>query len=212
MIPHPEIPIATLRPNDILLLLFLGTTYELASRLLSTVLKSKSSHEKTMRTELQALKYEVVIMRNKGPSTFVETSKLERAVLKKESELDKLEEEKKVRVTTFIKFQKNTSYGLSLLVFVLYYGVPLLVLDGMRIPDFLSETTEEEADVCTDVEKAERFFKAWLFPISYIGLGRKLSSLGLEQKGSSIGALIVYWSGQVTTGKIMECLEALAWR
>ena len=51
-----------------------------------------------------------------------------------------------------------------------------------------------------------------MFPLSYVGIGLKLSRIGLENKASCVGALSIYWSAQVMVGKVYECVEALVLR
>jgi hypothetical protein len=52
-------------------------------------------------------------------------------------------------------------------------------------------------------------FKTFLFPLSYVGVGIKLSQFGLTNPHSSLGALLVFWSAQMTVAKIMDGVEAL---
>merc|ERR1712228_1162733 len=86
---------------------------------------------------------------------------------------------------------RNASLIFYGLVFGLWYGVPLLKINGM-------EMAMEGGEGYNDEEKnmAESFMKGMIFPISYIGLGTKIARIGLEDKGSSIGALMVVWAGQ----------------
>ena len=89
---------------------------------------------------------------------------------------------------------------IAFVVFVLYYGVAVLTLDdtATNIPD------NAYAD-------AAPFLKRMLFPISYVGMGVRLSRWGMaaEQAETSIGALVVMWSAQATLGKIMDAVDAL---
>lgn len=50
---------------------------------------------------------------------------------------------------------------------------------------------------------------AYLFPISYLGFGVKISKFGLDNPRSSVGALFVFWAAQTTVEKIMVGIEAL---
>jgi hypothetical protein len=58
-------------------------------------------------------------------------------------------------------------------------------------------------------ERASSYLQALLFPISYIGVGMRVSRFGLSAPG--FGALVVLWSAQVTTAKIMDGIEWLIW-
>jgi len=84
------------------------------------------------------------------------------------------------------------------LVFFLYYGVPLLTVE-----------TGPEADL-GNFQDAGPFFKRLLFPISYVGMGQKMSKWGMGEavRDCSVGALVVLWSAQVTVGKLFDALDA----
>lgn len=88
----------------------------------------------------------------------------------------------------------------AFIIFFLYYGVPILtVASGGELPNTVGE-----------YEPAGSFFKRMLFPVSYVGLGVKLSKWGMggHVADSSIGALVVLWSAQVTVGKLMDAVDA----
>jgi hypothetical protein len=92
---------------------------------------------------------------------------------------------------------------LSFLIFILYYGVTILTV----------ESGEESLSVMGSRDEyaaAASFFKKMLFPISYVGLGNKISKWGMDPEiaQASIGALMVLWSAQVTVGKIMDAVDA----
>jgi hypothetical protein len=57
--------------------------------------------------------------------------------------------------------------------------------------------------------KGATFTKAFMFPLSYVGIGMRISRWGLEDPSNSIGSLLVFWSAQTTVGKIMDGAEAL---
>lgn len=61
-----------------------------------------------------------------------------------------------------------------------------------------------------DFESAGGFLKRILFPLSFVGVGFKMSKWGMvhDVVDSSIGALVVLWSAQVTAGKLMDALDA----
>jgi hypothetical protein len=215
-IPHASIPIHTVRPNDILLLLLLGVATELLKRLILRSVKLRSSTEKNLSEHLIILRYETAQKRSLGPSAFVETSKLERRVLAMEKELSDLVATRKEKVIKMEKKLKYFSYAIGFSIFVLYYGIAIITVDGIKVandhPHIVAgvESTSEVDNV--DALHAAAFLKGMLFPISYIGLPLKISRLGLENKASSLGALAVFWSAQEFTGKIYECLEVLSYK
>eukprot|EP00558_Chaetoceros_sp_UNC1202_P004898 CAMPEP_0197246698 /NCGR_PEP_ID=MMETSP1429-20130617/20856_1 /TAXON_ID=49237 /ORGANISM="Chaetoceros sp., Strain UNC1202" /LENGTH=161 /DNA_ID=CAMNT_0042707425 /DNA_START=173 /DNA_END=658 /DNA_ORIENTATION=+ len=158
--------------------------------------------------------------RKLGPSAFVETAKLERQVLAKEKELAALNEERVLRGKRVEKKMKYVMMVFNLIVFLVYYGIPLLTIDGLRVslsnPDLVSHVKNTSVGSAggssLDAAHAAVFWKGVLFPISYVGMGMKVSKIGLAEKASSIGALVVYWSAQTMVGKVYECIEALAFR
>jgi hypothetical protein len=215
-IPHASIPIHTVRPNDIILLLLLGFITELLKRIILRSVKFRSSTEKNVSEKLIVLRYETAQKRSLGPSAFVETSKLERRVLAVEKELSELVQARKDKVTKMEKKLKYVSYVIAFSIFVLYYGIAVITVDGIKVandhPHIVAgvESTSEDDNV--DALHAATFLKGMLFPISYIGLPMKISRLGLENKASSLGALAVFWSAQEFTGKIYECLEVMSYK
>ncbi len=222
VIPHTQIPISAIRTNDILLLLVLGCITETLRRLLLFRVKVPSPASKAQRQSLTQLRIETNTLRKLGPSKFVETSKLERKVLSLEKDLKDGEEARKQNVQSMEKMLKRSSIVLNLLVFLMYYGIPLLIIDGLRIPLVKPELVSSLDDSSrgsgsiedgVDVMHASLFMKGIMFPLSYVGMGMKLSKLGLgEIKHCSTGALVVFWSAQVMTGKIFDCFEALSFR
>ena len=108
------------------------------------------------------------------------------------------------RISVGDKVEKQLlRYGnlqVAALVFFLYYGVPLLTV----------ETGPERADDLANFEDAGPFFKRLLFPISYVGMGQKMSKWGMGEavRDCSVGALVVLWSAQVTVGKLFDALDA----
>ena len=83
------------------------------------------------------------------------------------------------------------------LIFVLYYGVPMFTIEtgmDMNLDDF---------------QDPGLFFKRALFPITYVGMGQKISKWGIGASAeSSVGALMVLWSAQVTVGKLFDAIDA----
>jgi len=89
---------------------------------------------------------------------------------------------------------------LTAIIFFLYYGVAIVTV----------ESGMEATDSIGDYEAAGSFMKKILFPVSYVGMGGKISKWGMaaEIAQASIGALMVLWSAQVTTGKLMDAVDA----
>jgi len=61
-----------------------------------------------------------------------------------------------------------------------------------------------------DFQEAGPFLKRLLFPISYVGMGQKISKwgMGAASADASFGALMVLWSAQVTVGKLFDAIDA----
>lgn len=209
LIPHPPIYLSEVRPLDIWLLLAIGMGWELCSRLLvlSCKVKPKTLLEKEIG--LQLLERETNRMRELGPSKFVETSKMERQVLAKEKEIEEI---KNARKCYEAKVEKSLirygTYLVTFLVFVLYYGVPIVSLDATAaatddiIPD-------EVAGISTPPASSGAggpTFRTMFFPISSVGLGMRIARWGLADGSNSIGALVIMWSGQVFAEKLMDGL------
>jgi hypothetical protein len=204
LVPHPPMPLGTLRPNDIILLLVVGAVFELVTRLVLISLKRKPNSIRQREYALKLLEQRVKKSRGLGPPAFVETSKLERQQLAEEKALSDAAE---VRTRTFQRAERltrNMGTAVSFVVFLLWYGVPVMEFSAHRIvsPDrVLSQAEGQEAAIAA--------FEAYLFPLSYIGLGLKVSKWGMVNPRASSGALLVVWSAQTTVGKIMEGVEAL---
>jgi hypothetical protein len=91
----------------------------------------------------------------------------------------------------------------AFLIFFLYYGVPIVSVQTSPF-DFGFGTSDTLMD-------AGMFLQRILFPITYVGMGVKLSRWGMaspEEAACSIGALAVMWSAQVTMGQIMDAVDA----
>lgn len=95
--------------------------------------------------------------------------------------------------------KKTASPVLSLLVYVAYYGVPVLTLDALEVSNSLG-----------DFVPASTYLKTLLFPVSVIGLGNKLSKWGIDKAVApcSLSALMVVWSAQVTVGMLMDAVDS----
>jgi hypothetical protein len=221
VIPHTAIPISSIRPNDILLLLVLGCTTEVIFRSLRRNAKKHSSESSSQRQSLSQLRMEVNELKKKGPSTFVETSKLERKVLGLEKFLKEGEDLRKSNVAKMDKVLKRVGIFLNLVIFLVYYGIPLLTIDGLRIPivnpNLVAGLEDSHGggglEDTVDVAHASMFMKGVMFPLSYVGIGMRISKIGLgEIKHCATGALVIFWSAQVMTEKVFECFEAITYR
>ena len=207
-LPYPEIPYAVVHSNDIALLLLCGFLYELFIRLYQHKNECRTAHERKINIHLATLRYEAAKKRALGPSAFVEASKLERAVLATEKELTKLWEEREVRAARAAKLIKKLNFASNILILMMYWGVPMLAIDGARVNCGSYESYDEEL---TDLERASAFWTGFLFPLSYHGLGYKVAQFGIdsEMRASSVGALAVVWAARVTCGELVDC--ALKW-
>jgi hypothetical protein len=96
---------------------------------------------------------------------------------------------------------------LNMVLFFIYYGIPVMVLDGLALSLNHPTMVSARDDDAMESQCAAAFYKAILFPLSYIGIGMKIAKMGCPT--GSVGALIVYWSAQVTVGKIYDCCEIL---
>ena len=197
------IPILEIRTIDIALLLLVGFAWEAATRILIATFRSKSRQEKLGDEQLMQLQYEASLKRRLGPSAFVETSKLERQILAKEKALEQLVTARNERTTRISKFVRNANMSLYGLVFVLYYNLSILSIDGTQLgaKDEIIRTPQEEKEL------AASFMQGLLFPISFVGLGMRVARFGLPTPG--FGPLVILWSSQVTMAKIMDGVELL---
>jgi hypothetical protein len=94
----------------------------------------------------------------------------------------------------------------SFLIFFLYYGVPIVTVEmGRRL------AASDDGVVVPEFETAGRFLRSFLFPLSTIGMGVRMSRWGMShtEADASIGGLVVFWAGQVTAGKLMDAMDAL---
>jgi hypothetical protein len=210
--PHQTIiPIGSTRPDDIIFMLVAGAAVEFIVRFISFRARVIPSHEQKLRIKLKVLRHEIAHKRQLGPSAFVETSKLERQLLSLEKELNQMDEARKERVKQREKIAKKFSNGMNIVIFLLYYGVQLFTLNGFQLALLSENKYSPERAAATEFENAlaASFLKRLLFPLSFVGLGIKISRLGLPQKASSIGALVVYWCGQTLMAKLLMSLEAI---
>ena len=203
-IPHPEMPIGAVRPYDILVLLAIGAAFELVSRLSLFSAKRKPDSVRKREHDLRELDQKVKKSRALGPQTFVETSKLERQQLAEKKNLTDLAETRKATLERKQKTIKKIGQFLYLAVFVCWYGVPMMEFSGERLlaPGVLT-SRQESADAVVSA------FAAYLFPLNFLGMGVRISKLGLKNPRASTGALLVVWAAQMTVGQIMDGVEAL---
>jgi hypothetical protein len=95
-LPHPQIILSQIRINDVWLLLFIGGAYEVLCRsYILFAIKLKSTALLQKEYSLQQMTNKTNQLRKLGPSSFVETSKLERQVLALEKELSVIYEQRK---------------------------------------------------------------------------------------------------------------------
>ena len=95
-LPHPQIILSQIRINDVWLLLCIGGAYELLCRsYILFAIKLKSTALLKKEFSLQQLTSKANQLRKLGPSSFVETSKVERQVLTLEKELSTIYEQRK---------------------------------------------------------------------------------------------------------------------
>mmetsp|Transcript_13699 Transcript_13699/g.22003 ORF Transcript_13699/g.22003 Transcript_13699/m.22003 type:complete len:209 (-) Transcript_13699:134-760(-) len=203
-VPHPAMPVGTLRPNDIVLLLAIGAGFELVTRLVLIFFKRKPDSIRKREVALKALDKRVKKSRAMGPKAFVETSKLERQQLAEEKALAENAETRRKTLERYERLAKNMGMFLNLIVFLLWYGIPIMEFSGDRIlsPDVVLTKTESQ-------EAAISAFEACLFPLSYVGMGLKISKWGMVNPRASTGALLILWSAQQTIGKLMDGVDAL---
>ena len=203
-IPHPPLYLSQVRPVDMALLLTIGAVWEVACRVYLLSVKQKSSSLIQKEDKLEFLTHDADVKRKMGPSQFVATSKLERQILALEQELETLAVDTAknvVRMETYLLRYGNML--LAFVMFVVYYGVPVMTIQALE-DRFVTQDLESTPD------PTGSFLKALLFPMSYIGIGTKISKWGIDPEvaTSSIGALVVMWSAQVTTGKLMDAVDA----
>jgi hypothetical protein len=215
LLQHPLMHLSEIRPTDIWLLLSLGTIYEVASRWYLHYAKRKPMSLLEQEATLQVMQKETERLRKMGPKAFVETSKLERQVLALEKVVSEIKAKRKARLEHLEKsILRKANIILSLLVFILYFGVPMMRLkfDEEEEPLLSFENTPLVATTTTGYGDTplnkQAALQSLLFPISYLGFGIKISRLGLVDPKNSIGALVVLWSSQVTWGKLFDVIDA----
>ena len=199
-----QTPLSVLRASDLVVLLAVGAIYELATRLVVHQMRLRSPKEQNMRAELHDLRYETAKKRSLGPSAFVETSKLERQVLAREKELASMESGQSERIVKVEAIIKKASMAVQLVIFLVYWGIPILSIDGTRIASSASVghivSAEDAANAC---------MRGICFPYC---VWLKVAAMGVAEQASSIGALVVFWSSQTTVKKFVSVFEVLSVR
>ena len=200
LIPHRPIYLTMIRTTDIWLLLAIGALYELVCRVFLLRTKMKPTDLLQKEAKLQVLQAETDAKRKLGPSAFVETSKLERQVLALQKEVDELREARKGKSEKLEKtLLKSGNIRLSLLVWFLYYSVPILLMDDLEVEGVMG-----------DYVPAKTFCKNLFFPISFSGLGFRVAKFGLAEADAAhgLGALIAMWSSQTLVGMLFDAVDA----
>ena len=204
-IPHPEIPLGSLRPSDMLLLLVAGAAWEILLRGILWSHKRKPTSIKVRHLQLKELDKRIRTSRALGPPAFVETSKLERQRLAEEKALTELAETRKADLAAWEKLSRNLNLVCCAVILFVFYGIPMMEFSPQRVSPRPGEllTLDEAATA------AESTMQAFLFPLSIIGVGIRVAKWGLPNPKSSVGALLVFWSAQTTMGMIIDGIEAL---
>lgn len=197
-------PIGAVRPYDIIILLVIGAAIELFTRLSLVSYRRKPNSIRQREYAQRDLEKRVKKSRALGPHAFVETSKLERKMLGEEKKLSDLAEKRKKALEKNEKLMGRVGMALNFIVFLCWYGVPVMEFSADRIlsPDSLLSRTES-------AEAAISAFNSYLFPLTYLGMGVRVSKWGLANPQASTGALLVVWAAQTTVGKILDGVEAL---
>lgn len=115
-IPRPDLPIGSVRPTDMLVLLVAGAVWEVIMRSLLWKHKSKPTSIRIRERKLKELEKRVRKSRDLGPSAFVETSKLERLQLAEEKALATLAEERQAALAAWNKLSRNLNLGICLFI------------------------------------------------------------------------------------------------
>jgi hypothetical protein len=210
-----SIPLLEIRTLDVCLLLSLGFLLECVCRGLVLAVRWPSMRVYgRYQDEQHRLQFETAQARRLGPSAFVTTSKLERQLLQHEKTMEEYHQRQCIKQTArFQSLARTIQYAVYVLIFIFYYKVDVISLDGTRVfPDSSSIVSSSQSQRILTWEESNKLAAQWvqgfLFPISYVGIGMKVARWGLPTPG--FGALLVFWSAQVTTGALiwdtLECL------
>jgi hypothetical protein len=192
MIPHPPVVWEQVRAVDVLFLLLFGALSELSLRGVVLSVKRKPASLRRKEDQFFKLEYDTNVLRNKGPTAFVETSKSERQLLALDKELQQLYQNRSEQRAVMEKYcMRYIRTALSVVVFLVYYGVAVVHFSGV------------EADKSIEVPM--------FFPLSVAEVGfRMISKWGLEEGAASgLGALVVMWAGSGFVAQVMEAVEHL---
>jgi hypothetical protein len=195
-LPHPPTPLLFVNVADVSAILVLAAVLTFIKHAV-LFFGFNRPYEKSLRGQMRVLRHlrvETMKLRSKGLAAFVETSKMERKMLAKEKELQELQEAHKKRMELAKKVIKRMHYILYFLVFLAYYKTPVIRVSGNN-PDYETDGGDRT------------FVKGMLFPHSMIGMGNKVANYGMGNGG--IGSLMVYYSAEVTVGRILGCLEII---
>lgn len=223
-LPHSVIPLESIHPTDIFYLFLLSFSYSFLFELFGYFSKNITKKEMDTLFEIKQLRVLAAKKRALGPSAFVETSKLERVILKKNKYLQDCVDKREADLQILKLWKQRSNYVLHILVFIVYYGVPLAKLDGYAImnnDNAIDASTDAAAAMFSSVDDAaSKYLKGLLFPLSYVGVGYRLaqwtmlSSTSLATNvaingGGSLSAFVVLWTGQVTSEQLFGCLFKL---
>eukprot|EP00934_Nitzschia_sp_Nitz4_P005829 Nitzschia sp. Nitz4//scaffold130_size63480//6421//7002//NITZ4_006238-RA/size63480-processed-gene-0.74-mRNA-1//1//CDS//3329535156//5819//frame0 len=186
-------------------LLVCGAVWELVVRGWLMTLKKKPASIRKREAQWKQLERQVKKSRDLGPQAFVETAKLERQHLSEGKELESLAEQRKASVAQWEGRFRSMNMAIYTLIFVVFYGVPVMELTADRIAPLGGELlTLEQAQTL-----ATKSMQGFLFPLSYVGFALRIAKFGLPSPQTSIGALLVFWSSQTTVNMIADGVEAL---
>ena len=155
-LPYPEIPYKIVHTGDIVLLLSLGFLYQFSIRIYQHRQERRTPHERKLSIHLAALRYEAAKKRALGPSAFVETAKLERAVLATEKELAKMVQDRGEIQARVAKVIKKCNLASNFMVLMTYWGVAMVAIDGSRL---YKNNIESPKQVITGVERTSEFWR-----------------------------------------------------
>lgn len=201
-----QIPILQIYPLDILVLLTVSSLFVTLCQIYLYVIQRTSSTEQALYKNIYMHRHLVAQGRTKGPSAFVETSKLERALLQLEKQMNDTKTTRSNQIDAFLKLKKRIGYALYILVFALYYGIPMIQMDGFRVSNMDEDSSSRNVEDTEDVVAAQ-FMKELLFPMYASRFFIRLANWGLPSTCnpfSSLGALMIFWSGEITITKLLE--------
>ena len=184
--------LAEVNSSDICLLLIVSCLFEATVQIMSFHKIRKSESEKEASKSLLSLKYQCAQSKIQGPEAFVETSKLERSILSREKELQEFQTNRTKELAKIKHVSSRLSYVLYAVVAALYWGVPMILLNDVKVPG-----------------DASSYLKTYFFPM-FLGIAGKTATVG--QPVGGLGPLLVVWAGQISVsefaGSIINILES----